>query len=198
MSRGKVFAGTSYVDAAQLEEWFARAPAGAKAIYAVGPVIDPKHPVMALVREWRRMGEVLDLPQVRVEGGFSHSFQRCHPAPRVLADEQGARRARVVVDDDWRETKEGRVFLMLVRAANLGLPCPSNTQLAEANGLRDADAARYCVDVLERDGRIERKLSGAGRSHRRIRIVETGKWTADEPGSVPLPGFDGADRKGAA
>ncbi len=183
------FAGTSYVDQAQLEEWFAGAAAGAQAIYATGPVTDPRHPVIQLVQGWIRTGEALPLPQVKLGPGlYRYAFARARPNVRAAADQRG--KTRVSADPEWRETEAGKIYMTLVRAANLGLPCPTNAALAEAAGMRDADAARYQVRLLREEGRIEVLLSGAGRSFRRVRIVETGRWTADEPGSAPLPGLD--------
>ncbi|WP_408585944.1 hypothetical protein [Novosphingobium sp.] len=165
-----------YVPKAQLEEWFARAKAGDKAIYARGAMLDPRHDVPRLVRDWQATGEVNPC-QGRDESGsgFVYWVQRCRPVMR-----DGDAGGRVAVGDDFRETADGKIFLTLVRAANLGMPCPSNAQLAEVAGLRDADAARYRLKLLAEAGRIEVKLSGAGRNFRRVRIVESGRWTADE------------------
>jgi hypothetical protein len=183
------FAGTSYVDQAQLEEWFAGAAAGAQAIYATGPSGVPSHPVQKLVNEWERTGEIVKLPNVRLGPNmWRYALVRARPQSRAAADQRG-RKARVSADEDWRETEAGRIYMTLVRAANLGLPCPTNAQLAEVAGIKDADAARYQVRLLRDQGRIEVLLSGAGRSFRRVRITETGRWTADEPGSAPIPGI---------
>lgn len=165
-----------YVPKAQLEEWFARAKAGAQVIYARGPMLDPRHDVPRLVRDWIATGEV-NPKQRRDESGqgFVYWVERCRPVMR-----EGESGGRVAVGDDFRETADGKIFLTLVRAANLGMPCPSNAQLAEVAGLREPDQARYLVKKLAEAGRIEVKLSGAGRSFRRVRIVESGRWTADE------------------
>lgn len=183
------FAGTSYVDQAQLEEWFAGAAAGQQAIYGTGPTGVPGHPVQVLVNEWARTGEIVKLPNVRLGPNmWRYALVRARPGSRAAADERG-RKARVSADADWRETDAGRIYMTLVRAANLGLPCPTNAGLAEAAGLKDADAARYQVKLLRDSGQIEVLLSGAGRCFRRVRIVETGRWTADEPRSAALPGL---------
>jgi len=184
------FLGTSYVDIGQLEEWFAGAAAGQQAIYGTGPSGIPSHPVQQLVNEWARTGEIVKLPNVRLGPGmWRYALQRARPQSRAAADERG-RKTRVSVDEAWRETEAGRIYMALVRAANLGLPCPTNAQLAEAAHLRDADAARYRVKLLGEEGLIELAHSGAGRCFRRVKIVETGRWTADEPGSAALPGLD--------
>lgn len=164
-----------YAPKAQIEEWFARAKSGDQMIYARGPMLDPRHEVPRLVRDWIATGEV-NPKQRRDDGGAGSIYwvERCRPDVRS----DGVK--RIAVDDDYRETADGKIFLTLVRAANLGMPCPSNAALAEIAGLRDADAARYRLRLLAEQGRIEIKLSGPGRSFRRVRIVETGRWTADE------------------
>lgn len=188
MSRS-AYSGTLYADQAQLEEWFSGAQAGAQVVYARGHVLDPKHPVPVLVRDWIATGEARPKQKRNAEGGgFIYWVERCRPGSRAAADQSG--RERVSADAEWRETADGKIYMTLVRAANLGLPCPSNATLAQVAGLRDADAARYRVRVLSEEGRIQVTLSGAGRSFRRVRIIETGRWTADEPGSAPLPGLE--------
>lgn len=179
------FSGTSYVDLAQLEEWFAGAAAGAMAIYATGPSGAPGNPVQKLVNDWERTGEIIKLPNVRLGPNlWRYSLKRARPSCRAAPDEK--QRSRVTVGAEWRETEKGRVFMCLVRAANAGLPCPTNAGLAETAGLRDADAARYQIRLLRDERRIEVVLNGAGRCFRRVRIVETGRWTADEPGGAGL------------
>jgi hypothetical protein len=56
------------------------------------------------------------------------------------------------------------------------------------------------VKLLAEEGRIQVVHSGAGRCFRRVMIIETGRWTADEPGSAPLPGLgtSGTQAKGQA
>jgi hypothetical protein len=174
--------GTTYIDPEQLEEWFSGAAAGQKLFYAFGHGLNPRHPVKLLVDDWQRTGEVAELCQKKVEGIYWYRLTRARPGSRAAADQTG--RTRVSADAEWRETEAGRIYMTLVRAANLGLPCPSNAALAEAAGLLDGDAARYLFRRLQQEGRIESVLSGAGRSFRRVRIVETGRWTADEPGSA--------------
>ncbi len=186
------FAGTTWADQAQLEEWFAGAAAGAQAIYASGPNLDPKHPVKALVDDWVKTGEAVYLPQVRLGPGmFRFAIRRARPVLRQAQDERrrGSKRGSVTADEAWRETADGKVYLALVRAANMGMPCPTNAQLAEIAGLPDADAARYRVKLLNQAHLIKVELSGAGRSFRRVLITETGRWTADEPRSLALPGL---------
>jgi len=170
----KTFVVTSYVDQQQLEEWFSWAAAGDQAFYATGPHGNPRHPVQKLVNKWAAAGEAIKLKPVDLaEGMKAFAFTRARPDPR------GAYK-RVMTDEEWRETPDGRIFLELVRAANFGLPCPTNAKLAEVAGLPDADAARYRIKLLAQQRRIDVAHDGPGKSFRRVRIVETGRWTADE------------------
>jgi hypothetical protein len=188
------FEPTAYVDAALLEEFFRGAPAGQKLMYAIGCTLDAAHPTIKLVNEWAATGEAVEFNQRRL-GPWKEEywFKRARPQMRDLGDGRGSK--RVAVDDEWRETADGKIFLTLVRHANLGLPCPTNARLAEIAALTDnagnpdADAARYRIKLLEKAGRIKLEHSGAGRSFRRVLITETGRWTADEPRSLALPGL---------
>ncbi|ABD25084.1 hypothetical protein Saro_0637 [Novosphingobium aromaticivorans DSM 12444] len=168
---------TLYVPKDQLEAWFLKASEGAKRVYARGPGLDQKEAVCILVRDWASTGEV-DLVQMRDQETreLLYYVRRKRPVVR----EAGADRRRVQVDDQFRETPEGRIFLMLVRAANLGRPCPSNAELAEFAGLETAEQARYLLrEKLVKPGLVELHHVGAGNAQRRAKIVETGRWTAD-------------------
>lgn len=170
-----------YVPQTVLEEWFAHARAGQRTIYVRG-VADGSHEVVKLVRDWSRTGEATcSQGRDRDTGELLYYVTRCRPAQNDAARASGARSA---IDEAERETPDGKIYLALRRAANLGLPCPSNAQLAELAGLRDADAARYVLRKLQQAAKIDVKLSGRGRSFRRVRIVETGRMTADEPGAA--------------
>lgn len=164
-----------YVPRAELEQWFDRAAAGERRLYARGPALNPKHDVAALVRDWIACGEAT-VVQARdpATRELLYLVVRCRPQPAEPAER------RVTVDDAWRETAEGRIFLTLVRAANLGVPCPSNAELARAAGLRDADAARYVLyDKLAKTGRVEILPTAGTRGGRVIKITETGRRTAE-------------------
>ena len=164
-----------YVPRAELEAWFDRARAGERHVYARGPVLNGRHDTCVLVNEWRATGEAM-LVQQRdpVTRELSYLVQRLRPLPDDVAPR------RVKIDDDFRETAEGRIFLALVRAANFGDPCPTNGQLADLAGLPDADAARY---VLYRKlaGRVEVMQNPLG--GRRVKILETGRMTAEAAGA---------------
>jgi hypothetical protein len=169
---------TLYVPRAELEAWFDRAKAGETRVYARGPSLNPRHEVPMLVRDWYATGEAT-LCQSRDQATREvlYHVRRIRPQP---AD--GAAR-RVKVDDAWRETAEGRIFLTLVRAANMGIPCPSNADLARAGGLRDADAGRYVLYKLRDAGRVEILPNAGARGGRVVKIVETGRVTAEASGA---------------
>lgn len=171
-----------YVPRTELEEWFARARAGERHVYARGPGLDGRHEVPMLVRDWIATGEATASqgrdPATR---DCIYFVTRCRPQP---ADD-GARR-RVSVDDEWRETAEGKVYLALVRAANFGMECPTNGDLAKAAGLRDADAARYVLyEKLVKGGHVEILPTAGTRGQRVVRIMATGQLTAASGGARP-------------
>ncbi len=179
---GKVAAhsGTFYMPADQLETWFARARPGAQIAYARGPGVDARSGVAATAQEWARSGEA-ELFKRRDPG--SGELMHCIRRARAAVLDEAAVPRRVNVDDAFRESAEGKIFLTLVRCANMGLPCPSNAELAKIAGLRDADAARYVLhEKLVKSGRIELRHDGAGNAQRRAKIIETGKWTAESKG----------------
>lgn len=169
--------GTLYHSKDQLEAWFARAAPGAKKVYATGPALDHNETVVAIVRDWAAEGEA-ELFKVRDPQSrqLMHCVRRLKPVP---LGEGSQRSVRVTADDAFRETPEGRVYMMLVRSANLGRGCPSNAALAEFAGLKNADQARYVLhEKLVKPGLIEIRHEGAGNAQRRVKIVETGRWTA--------------------
>jgi len=183
MSRGarasSAASATLYVGRAQLKEWFAGAAAGAQRIYARGPMLDHRHEVSQMVTDWQASSEV-HLKQSRDRdsqtGGTVYWVERRRPNARA---ESSGRPGRVTVSDEWRETPEGRIFMMLVRAANLPLPCPSNAALADFARLPDADAARYLMRAkLAEPWLIQIENAGVGNAARRVKIIETGRWTA--------------------
>lgn len=169
--------GTLYHSKDQLEAWFAKAAPSAKKVYATGPALDHNEAVVALVRDWADSGEA-ELFKVRDPESrqLLHCVRRLKPMQ--LAD-SSQRTVRISADEVFRETPEGRVYMMLVRSANLGRGCPSNAALAEFAGLKNADQARYVLhEKLVKPGLIEIRHEGAGNAQRRVKIVETGRWTA--------------------
>lgn len=169
---------TLYFPSEQLEEWFHTAGAGAKRVYASGPGLNHREGVVKMTADWARTGEA-ELFKVRDpnNGQLLHCVRRKRP---VLIDApDGNMPVRVSASDEFRETPEGRVYMMLVRSANLKRPCPSNAALAEFAGLKNADQARYLLhEKLVKPGLIEVRHEGAGNAQRRVKITETGRWTA--------------------
>lgn len=172
---------TLYMPKDQLEAWFAKAVEGSKQVYASGPGLNHREPVVMMAAEWVRTCEA-EVFKVRdpKNGQLLHCVRRKRPVDRAaMANADGGdRRSRVSVTDEFRETPEGRIYLTLVRSANLRRPCPSNAELAQFAGLKNADQARYLLhEKLVKPGLIEVRHEGAGNTQRRVKIIETGRWT---------------------
>ncbi len=168
---------TLYADTAQVEAWFAKAKPGARMIYAHGATLDPKHPTAALVIGWVEENQVIP-HKARADGVLQHIVQR-----RAVPAGADRLTPKLTRDPGLEDTPEGAMLRHLSRCANLGLPCPSNPELARLCGLRDAEAARYRFNLLKDDGHIEVR-QGSSFAGRRVLIVSTGKWTAEPTGVV--------------
>lgn len=164
--------GTIYQDERLLREQFERARVGENVIYARGPVLDPRNPVVALVRDWREAGRVVTA-QKRVQGELVYLFQRCAGVPDRA-------RPRLRIDPEMSERAEGRLLAHLSRLANMGLVCPSNAELADGAGLRNAEAVKYAFKLLKAAGHV-RVLPLDGQQ-RVIEIIATGERTAQPQG----------------
>lgn len=182
--KAAVTSATFYIPAEQLEAWFARARPGAQIAYARGPGVDARSGVAATAQEWGRSGEAeLFKRRDPASGELLHCLRRRRAHDLAGADVL----RRVDVDDAFRESPEGKIFLTLVRAANLERAMPSNAELATIAGLRDADQARYLLhEKLVKAGRIELRHDGAGNRQRRAKIIETGRWTAEASASASI------------
>lgn len=77
--------------------------------------------------------------------------------------------------------KQRIVFDLIERAANAGLPAPSNLELANAIGSVGVASGAYLVSVLERERLIHVERFGASR---RITIIGTSKSTLAPDGAV--------------
>lgn len=177
----RIPAGTLYHAKGPLEAWFNKATPGAKKVYATGPALDHREAVVAMVSDWAAVGEA-ELFKVRdpETRQLLHCVRRARPLHLFgTAGQDAPRPQRVSASEAFRETPEGRVYMMLVRSANLGRACPSNAELAEFAGLKNADQARYVLhEKLAKPGLIEIRHEGAGNAQRRVKIMETGRWTA--------------------
>ncbi|NKI99609.1 hypothetical protein [Novosphingobium sp. SG707] len=154
-----------YADPRQLQAWFRNTgPGGGRALYAAGAGIDPDHEVVRLVNFWRSAGDVVTV-QARVNGQLHYLVERTRRDKGRAA----------TIGPDLAETVEGRMLAELDRAAQLGAACPSYTDLAEALGLRDKQAAAHRFRKLIGRGLIRvREIGG----RRVVTIVETGASTA--------------------
>ncbi len=166
----KPAAETMFAPVERLNAWMDSARPGDCVVYATGPALDPSAAPAALVRRWIDGGEVLAKQQRHPAqaGVFHYIAQRREQRGEAVVK-------RVRRNGHFEETPEGRLFLVLVRLANLGLPCPCNRELAVHASLRDGEAVKYRLKLLENSGRIEvRWLSGG----RQVTITETGATTA--------------------
>lgn len=165
---------TLYADAAQLEEWLRNAAPGDEVHYAFGPVLNWQNPTAALVKEWLAGNEVIAFQRRGGDGRLIYCARRRDPA----ADGQASPRQALPRDEAFEATAEGQVYLLLVRCANMGLPCPSNRTIADQCDLRDAEAARYRFNNLVEQRRIAVR-QGSTFGGRVVTICATGRRTAE-------------------
>lgn len=143
--------------------WVERAPVGARIVYAHGSVPPRGEPAWALAGALETAGRVT-LTAAR-DGGVTEWI-----ATKLAAGPGAA--AAAPIEDAAAE----RVLARLRRAANLEQVCPTNAELAEACGLKDADAASYRIRKLIRERRIRVEDQGP-RARRIVTIVATGRST---------------------
>ena len=181
---------TLYADAAAVKGWAARNPPGAWLIYATGPALDPRHPTVALVKDMISTGEAIPA-QGRGAGGLLQ-YRICRARPQLLAEGGQVRgTSRLRLDPEFAETPAGRILQLLSRPANLGLPTPSNRELAEQTGLRDAEAARYQLGLLVKAGHLTARTLASGA--RVVTIRATGRSTPERAaGERGVPVADGS------
>jgi hypothetical protein len=149
--------GALYAGEDQLLVWFAHAaPGGAWTRYAVGEALDPSHPVVRQVSEWRASGSV-EHEERETPVGTAFHVRR----PALI---QAAASASV-------GTKAEQLLDLLDRAAQEGMPCPSYTAVAKVLGLRDRQVARHLFTKLRKAGKVH--VDGAGQS-RRVMLTTTG------------------------
>ena len=172
---------TLYADAGAVRVWAERNPPGAWLIYATGPALDPHHSTVLLVADLIRTGEAIPAKGRSSEGALQHRI--CRARPQVIDDLAGGaqpgKKARKLLrlDPEFAETAPGRILQLLSRCANLGLPCPTNRELAEHAGLRDAEAARYQLGLLAKGGHLTARTGPSG--SRVVTITATGRSTPE-------------------
>lgn len=83
---------------------------------------------------------------------------------------------------DFMHERDREGLVILMRAANQGLPCPSNEHFCAALGFKSSSAVVYMMDRLQRRGLI--KVQRFQRS-RVVEIVLSGKKTATPKNTTP-------------
>lgn len=159
-----------------LEAWLAGARAGDRKVFARGPAIPRAAPV------WGRATELVDEGLIRthhVRAGDEWEFLAVRQAP---IDDAAGRQPVWTGFDAGRdpqadEDPDTLIMRALRRAANMTLPCPTNAELAEKCGLKDAAAASYRLRKLQGAGLIKVEAQGPN-APRVVTIVETRRRTA--------------------
>lgn len=164
---------TFYRPASEIDDWLATSAPGDTTDYAVGPTLDQAQPVVRRVAQLAQDGKVVPCQSREEVGGKMQLVYRVQRAAPSLV---GTVARRIRRDEEWEQTEEGRLFLLLARHANIGLPCPSYATLAERLDLRDRQAARYRMSKLQQMGRI-RVTQGVKALI--VTINDTGKRTPD-------------------
>lgn len=157
-----------------LEAWAKDARSGDRLAYAYGRQEMPDHATFAAARALRVAGRINTHLQRRTDGlGFDFlAVRRRDEAPAAEAAP-----APPAIEDEAME----KIFRALKRAANFGLVCPTDAELALECGLKNAAAARYRRDLCAAAGWI--RVENQGPNWRRIvTIVGTGKRT--KPGRL--------------
>lgn len=165
---------TFYADRAQLQAWFAGAGPGQGAVYATGASLDPGNETVRTVTGWKDAGLVTCVQGRGRDGLLRYQIQK---ARVTAAAGGGSRRARAAGDDPLTgEDDCARLYRRIVRAANLGQPCPSNTRLAEDLALDTRFHARRMFDRLVSEGHL-RVIEGARFGARVVEICASGRRT---------------------
>lgn len=180
---------TLYADAGAVKVWAERNPPGAWLIYATGPALDPHHSTVLLVADLIRTGEAIPAKGRSSEGALQHRI--CRARPQAIDDQAGKKPRKLLkLDPEFAETAPGRILQLLSRCANLGLPCPTNRELADHAGLRDAEAARYQLGLLAKGGHLTARTGPSG--SRVVTITATGRSTPERAAGDSVGGERGA------
>lgn len=139
-------------------------------VYAIGPALGADAATPKLARRLRDRGEAM-LFLRREAGGIHYVIRKRANGPLALRHAQGER--------SWELPTSGaerRLYEVLVRIADEGLPLPSLEMLAEQAGLSDRFAARYRLRNLEEQQHVRVTRQGVARV---VEIVATGQRTAE-------------------
>lgn len=159
------------IDVPAFDRWVAGARPGQRMLYARGEHIPRHEPA------WAHARELSDDKVITLTSGRDPENKRihCYYAVRIAAPIAQAVTAPAVEVNEADPT--ALVLRAIRRAANLGLPCPSNASLATSCGLKDAAAASYRIRCLVQSGDLRVEDQGPGKP-RIATIVGTGKRTA--------------------
>ncbi len=145
--------------------WLETARAGARIIYAGGPVLPRDMAVYHAVKAALDAGRV-STHQARENGACVYIAERL-PEPAAAASAPFPEPGSVAA----------RMLEILRQTAARALPCPTNSVLAIALHLKDAEAARYVFGQLVRAGLIAVENRGP-KARRIVTICATGGRTA--------------------
>lgn len=175
---------TMYLSSGTLADWYEGARVGQWLAYATGPAIDPREPVVAMVRQWIDAGAVQPTQQ-RVDGVLHYRVtRRASGAPMPAT--------RKPLTQTFIASAEGQLFVFIERLTIGGLPMPSNAEIAAVLDWRDRDQVAYRLKRLIEMDLV--RVPAVGRfSTRVVTVTEGGARTADarDPARV-------ADRKEGA
>lgn len=192
---------TLYADVARMAAWLEDAAPGDEIVYATGPALGRDAAAGKLARAWADEGEVI-LLQRRVTHGKGRTLEyvarRREPPVQPRASGGGRRvmgaesvralrikraRPQMRTADDLDGTVEGRVLVLLTRAASAGVACPSNREIAVALALNSRDAVQYAINKLMRADLI--RVTHSCRIHgRQVTITASGASTAPVDGAT--------------
>jgi hypothetical protein len=158
----------------QFQNWAARAARGEDVVYAIGERPDPA--IAPVARQLAEAG-VVALTSRRAGNGFRFIAQRLpDPRPSQMRARTPVNRGRFVLSAHDGKMTTRAVLRVLAQAANRGLPCPTNAELARRVGLNGPVAASYRVRRLVQAGLIV--VDEPSPVERRVvTIVATGKST---------------------
>lgn len=158
----------TFADQAALSKWVDAAAAGHSAVYATGPALPQKHPVIQMVSVLADRG-VVRPHVVRRADGRGFDFLIVKRGAGAVSDDMPSRR-------DDREARTDRVLEALTQRAETGSVMQSNLELARECGLKNADEASYQLRKLIQRGVI--RIEDFGPNERRcVTIIAIGKTT---------------------
>lgn len=162
------------VSAAALAEWVRRAEPGQRLVYFTGSALIQSLDVVKEARRLEAVGAVLLTQQRRVDRLFDYQVTRRRNADRPIPARGGIRqggRPTALVDEESE-----RLLAVLRRLASFARPCPTNAELAKLAALKDGEAVRYRLGLLEKGGRI--RIGGPAEGPRVVTIVASGRSTS--------------------